>query len=418
MSKTSNPLSDFLLKYFGSEDFLNGIGTPIVLYSAQRVQENIDVLSCAMSENFAKPQLLYAAKACPFRAVLDIFRLNRIGIEVQSIEELRSVKKAQFLPHSIWCNGAGKTPAFIEFAMKHDCTVVADSVDEWKRLLCHKMRDGSGNIGLRVNPGPASPSRFALQSKLGLNPTEASVALGEAAKAGLRTVVHAHLMSRSLGSQQVAEDLAPFCSWLHQLPGNIKDSIDTINIGGGLDSRLLKDHDGTEVRASVESISALLGEFGRCKNIVIECGRYFVEDAAVAVGSVTGVKSVQQHNWLIIDVPTNLLVPIPSAEFLVDSPFLSSPRETYGVADLICSPAAIINREVEIPNLNVDDRIFVFKCGAYTYTLAESFGTHIPPAEMLTDSGHIALFTKETATNLWDAVYAGGEELKSTPKSN
>ena len=284
-----------------------------------------------------------------------------------------------------------------------------DSHGEWERILNFPEANKLKEIGLRVNLGIIG-SRFSKGTKLGVDAEIAHAALSEAAAAGRKVMLHVHVMSRAKTSADVSGTLGPFAAWFRGLPLVLRRCVSSINVGGGLDSRLNFSLADGSVEQCICAIRDVLGELADGRTIIFECGRYFVEDSGVACASVVERKTVQGTDWLLVDVGTNLLVPIPSSGFMIAQPFMNGVRKVFDVADGICSPAATIARGVSLPDCAKGARLFVLNCGAYTYSLAECFGTHIAPAYLLRRGSVHSMLSKGKAARIWRAMFSCSDD--------
>jgi diaminopimelate decarboxylase len=158
----------------------------------------------------------------------------------------------------------------------------------------------------------------------------------------------------------------------------------------------------------------LAERFDKLNNIYFEPGRFIVEDAAVAVTTVCKIKNCEGIKWLITDIGTNILIPLPAARFEVtDVNGNSGYGEVYSIGDGTCSPAGVIQRDVQLDNITEGDRILVNSCGAYTYSLAETFCNLIPAAYFVKTDGHIAtMVSPQTAQDVAELLFYGAINVK------
>ena len=396
---------NYLTEYFGSESFLRWWETPVVLYSAKRLRENIDNLKIASSSCFREVRIYYAVKACLFSKVLLEMKERELGVEVQSLEELDTVCAAGFSTVDIICNGVGKSITYMDRALREGHLLIADSVSEWRYILGHSpISSINGRVGLRINSGNLIKSRFGAESKLGIDLSDTVIALQDASEQGLQIILHFHALSRAKSLLDINLVLTPIVTWLRSLPSNCLNAISTIDIGGGFDSPLNFSRNQLSVYDCVCRISTILGDILKNRILLMECGRYFVEDIAIGLTKVLERKSVQGKNWLIVDLGTNLLIPIPSSDFLAVEPYSQKVETTFSVADGICSPAAVISRSVELPVLSKGEHLFLLNIGAYTYTLAESFGFRVPNAIYLDSNQCYSLIDQFFSMLLWSIM--------------
>ncbi|MGE5517052.1 MAG: diaminopimelate decarboxylase family protein [Bacteroidota bacterium] len=366
---------DFVDTYWG-RSLLSGVDTPSVVYSEKRLADNAAVF---LRQDCGVPhQVFFAMKACPMARVAKTFSAAGLGGEVQSSLELSLARAAGFPDDRLMLNGPRKPRAAARDLLEAGGRVVADSEDEFRTFL---QVEGLG-LGVRVNIGGESADTFIRPSdRFGVSLAVAEKLVGEARPP---VMLHMHCLARCDSPQAILDSYQPLADWLrHHGPG-----FSRLNLGGGFNSRLRLG----QARQSLDNLlrvhADMFGGFGL--PLMFEPGRALVEDAAVAVTTVAAIKTgVDGSRWCMVDIGTNLLVPLPLARFTVialdggDKPTCS-----WAVADGTCSPAGVIDRHALLPEtLAEGDRLLVLCCGAYTYSLAESFCDTIPPAYFLGRDG-------------------------------
>jgi diaminopimelate decarboxylase len=139
-------------------------------------------------------------------------------------------------------------------------------------------------------------------------------------------------------------------------------------------------------------------------------GRFLVEDTAVAVATVERVKRLGDLRWLVVDLSTNLLVPLPLARFELAE---RQGRELVrtAVCDGTCSPAGVFCRDIMYASVPEGERIAILNCGAYTAALAEPFFE--PPAPVFWCDGEevTAIVGPADAAIATDLLQGGGRTI-------
>lgn len=109
--------------------------------------------------------------------------------------------------------------------------------------------------------------------------------------------------------------------------------------------------------------------------LIIEPGRYLINDSFFIISRIMSLKNVKNKIWYILDVGTNLLIPRPNAYFEV-FPLINKNTKFYcsSFSDGICSSNSIISNNLYLPMLKINDLVLITNCGGYTYNLQSNFG--------------------------------------------
>jgi diaminopimelate decarboxylase len=94
--------------------------------------------------------------------------------------------------------------------------------------------------------------------------------------------------------------------------------IPSVDIGGGLESLTRLDDAGAPVEEIAMAVSRQLGPLG-LERVLTEFGRAVVGDAGIALGRVTAVRRGGRRSWVVVDIPTNILVPVPGGNIYADA---------------------------------------------------------------------------------------------------
>ncbi len=152
-----------------------------------------------------------------------------------------------------------------------------------------------------------------------------------------------------------------------------------LNIGGGFP---------VKYTAAVHSIADIAGvvnkaitrNFPRDIELVAEPGRYLVAEAGILVTTVIAKAQRKGQKWLYLDagVFNSLMESLggTSYPFLVQS---NAPVSKWALAGPSCDGFDVICREVELPELETGDKVYIASAGAYTTAYASQFnGFPIP----------------------------------------
>ncbi len=355
--------------------------TPTVVFSQARLCENVALLEESLRRYGQPAEFYYSVKACTLPRVVREFQTIGWGLEVQSLAEWRTFSS----PGSAGVyNSPRKTRADLVEAAGSGLVIIADSEQEvealWDLQANGEIPPGA-LYGVRVQLDSCT-GFYRTGQKLGMDPGTVHSLLRRALREGRRTPawVHLHGLARCANGPEWARAVSNLLRWLADLAGSIGYRFEVLDIGGGLDSRQRIEAAGTTVAGMAAELSKALRTAYPLR-LVLEPGRYTVADAAIGLCRVVRTKQVFGRRWAIVDIGTNLLIPLPLARFQVclweDKPGESLVE--WGVGDGTCSPNGVIEEHAALPStLAPGDLLTVLECGAYTYSLAEQFCDAVP----------------------------------------
>jgi ornithine decarboxylase len=329
-----------------------------------------------IGRNINNAKVFYAVKANPDIEVCRFISELGVGFEIASEGELRMLGQLGVAADRIITSNPMKTFRFLEEAVEYGVNYFAyDSKAEVDKMS--RLAPGS-NVYVRLTV-PNEGSEWPLSKKYGVEIEDASALLLYARDKGLNPVgitFHVGSQCNNPYNWQSAVDKA--CElWETAETAGIK--LRMLNIGGGYPIRYTKNI------VSIESIEkkinkALRQSFPEDVEIFLEPGRAVVGDAGVFIGSVIGKAVRGDENWLYIDVGVfnGLMESIGGIKYnyIVGS---RGEEKTWTVAGPSCDSVDVIDKEVELPEPEVGNRILIPSAGAYTISYASEFnGFSIP----------------------------------------
>src|SRR5712671_7993499 len=427
-------------------------GTPLFVFSEQRIQDNIARLQAAARQVDRPIKFCYASKANSNLAVLKLVRDAGIDVEVNSGGELFKALRVGFKPSQIIFNGTSKTNEELDEAVRAgiysinvDSIYEIELVEEAVRRARAKLNTGlpPARIALRLVPEIGTRSHLGLQtalltSKFGISSSEVL----EAFRRGLRhpELIHVCGIHIHVGSQ--TPDVEPFAEafksmWNHLMTIHRETglTLEHINLGGGIPVNYLRDrsqadqlpeHERDMLGADLEP-SAVLTEALRVAResartaeaehllegvtILLEPGRSVIADAGVVLTTVRNIKRRPETNdvWLLTDAGYNLLLSMNNYKWYYHLISASRAGEAYErdykVAGPLCDSGDVyfdIEREGRLPDyrklpqdVQPGEVLALLNCGAYS--LAQMFhynGRPLPAAVLIKLDGKPEMIRK------------------------
>jgi ornithine decarboxylase len=348
--------------------------TPYLALDLDRVRNNVDRVRTAFGS--IEPALYYAVKAIPEPALLAMLRDEGCGFDVASVNEIRQVQ-ALGVPGSRVTFGAPvKIPSHIEEARARgiDCFAY-DSPTEVEK---HATLAPGARVVLRVEV-PQRGTRWPLAGKFGVPPDQAVELLRHAQQRGLRP----HGLTFHVGSQCVRPgswvDAINACAPVWDHARSLGLDLRLVNIGGGIPARYTEDIPSWQVIGAKSALAARRA-FGGNVEFAIEPGRSLVADAGTLVTRVIGKATRAGKPWVFVDLSiyAGLLEVIEGWSYPIRTAKDDLPKHRTTLAGPSCDSTDILARDIDLPELEVGDRLLLLSAGAYTTSYREYNGIAFP----------------------------------------
>ncbi|HEY8478175.1 MAG TPA: type III PLP-dependent enzyme [Chloroflexota bacterium] len=322
-------------------------------------------------------EVFYAVKANPHPEVSRVLAEMGAGFEVSSPAELDLALEAGAAPERIISSNPVKPPAFIAEAYRRGVRFFAfDSEAEVRKLAAHAP-GSMVYVRLAVDN---SGAEWPLAKKYGVGPYEAVDLLEMAGRSGLVPYgITFHVGSQCLSAESWVEALC-LCDEVWRALQRRGVQLEMISLGGGLPVPHLRPvPSAAEIGRAVERAMKELFAGERVR-LTVEPGRALVGEAGVLVASVVGKARRGMDTWVYLDAGAfNALMETLQGfryELLTER---TGPPVRCTVAGPTCDSVDTLFADVELPELEVGDRVYVLNAGAYTLSYASSFNGFAPP---------------------------------------
>src|SRR6266481_1397997 len=424
-------------------------GTPLFVFSEQRIQSNIARLQAAAKQVDRPIKFCYASKANSNMSVLRVVRDTGIDIEVNSGGELFKALRVGFRPDQIIFNGTSKTDAELDEAVRAgiysinvDSTYEIELVEAAVRRARAELNAGlpPARIALRLVPEIGTRSHLGLQtalltSKFGISSSEVL----EAFRRGLQNPelihvcgIHIHVGSQTPDVEPFAEAFRSMWEHLVAIHRETGHTLEHINLGGGIPVNYLRDrsqadqlpeHERDMLGANLEPAAVLTAalrvarESARAASadhlldqvtILLEPGRSVIADAGLVLTTVRNIKRRPETGdiWLLTDAGYNLLLSMNNYKWYYH--LISASRDgaayesEYKVAGPLCDSGDVyfdIEREGRLPDYrklprSVQPGEVVALLNSGAYSLAQMFpynGRPLPAVVITREDGSVFL---------------------------
>ncbi len=377
--------------------------TPLYVISEKRIRENYNRLRKALTANYDKVRVFYAAKANSNLSVLKILEKMGAYLDVVSPGEVSMAFASGFTPDRIMFTGTSVRTDELEFLRNSNVTVNIDSLSQLERLLKLHVPEV---LSVRVNPevGAGMHSHVITagrQSKFGLWEADTVKAYQMASKAGVKRFgIQMHVGSGVLDHKPFIQALDKMLSIAKKVHTQVGIEFEFIDMGGGLGVPYVPDEKELDLAVFSERVLSFfknqiekdgLGNPLFC----IEPGRYLVADASILLTAVNTVKITPFRKFVGVDAGFNTLVRptmYGSYHHIVIANHLNAPEtEICDVVGPICESGDALAVDRRMPAVREGDLLAVLNAGAYGYSMSSQYNDRPRAAEVLVKNADVKL---------------------------
>jgi diaminopimelate decarboxylase len=381
-------------------------GTPAYIVAEDDLRARARAFMQAGEAAHGDFQTVFASKAFPCTAVLEVFAQEGLWCDVASAGELHLALNAGFAAERIVMHGNAKSEAELQMALEARVgLIVVDNFDELDRLArLTSNASGDQDVLIRVTPDVRGETHEKIStgqadSKFGFSMADAPTAIARIAGIdglALRGL-HAHIGSQLLDLEPFRREVAEVAK-LGDFP--------VWDLGGGLgvayterqaSPPAIEDYVGTLIRAACEHG---MGAPGR--RLLIEPGRALVANAGVTLYSVESVKR-NVSTWVGVDggMSDNL------RPMLYGAPYEAHVADRFAgttpcvLAGKHCESGDVIVREALLDDPRPGDVIVTPATGAYGFAMASNYnGVPRPPVVFCRDGNAREVVRRESFEDL------------------
>lgn len=284
-------------------------GTPLFVYSKNRILENIHRLKSALDSVNLTNQLLYAMKANRHPELLQLIAENSsCGIDACSPREVELAISCGFTPDRISVTSTAVSDSdWKTYSRYPEIIFNCDSISSLKRA--GKISNRS-KVGIRINPqiGVGYSGNHLVQYA-GQKPTKFGIypdSIDEARKVAMDLSIEIVGLHMHAGSGFTQTGLASYTTALQRVSdiATLFDRLDYINIGGGLGIPLKDGDEAINLTDWAKIVYNTLGKF-RTK-IYVEPGDHIVKDAGILLTEVVEVEEKGGVRFAFVNAGFNL----------------------------------------------------------------------------------------------------------------
>ncbi|WP_020527336.1 diaminopimelate decarboxylase [Flexithrix dorotheae] len=396
--------NQFEIQGLNVPDICKEFGTPLYVYDAQKIKQQVENLKKAFSGINLK--IKYASKALTNISILKLIKSYGCEVDVVSMNEAKMAFLAGYKSNEILFTPSGVSFEEIEEAVEKGLMINIDSIP-----LLEKFGQQYGSsipCCFRVNPHIQAGGNFKIQtghkdSKFGISILQMDEVNAIISKYNIQLVgLHMHTGS----------DIKEFEAFIQgaELMFNLAKNhpnLKFIDFGSGFKVPYKKDEEGTDIFALgkllKESYDKFTEEYGRAVEIWFEPGKYLVSECGHFFAPANIVKQGPTSAFVGLDSGLNHLIRPMMYDAYHEIFNVSNPNgelKRYNVVGYICETDNF-GWDRELNEVRPGDIIGLKNAGAYCFSMSSNYNSRVRPAEVLVINGEAKLIReRETFEDL------------------
>lgn len=374
-------------------------GTPLYVYSQNRIKSNYHRLVQAYQRHYPKFQAYYAVKANNNPAIVKILGEEGCGADASCVSEILIAQRVGIPSDKILYSGVYNANCDLKYAADNHVRLNLEDISQLERLasisvpkfLCFRINPGIGGSGAEglIFAGP--------DAKFGIIERDVEVAYAKAKALGVEKFgIHMMTGSNILAPEYFEEVVEKLLDIAGPISRKLGIAFDFIDIGGSLgvpyrpdDPELAIDDVAERV---VRKFREKLKEYEMGEPYLIhEPGRYLVCDAGILVAQVTSIKNgYKKFIGLNAGMHTLLRPALYGAyhHIVYANDLNAELDDEVNVVGQVCENSDIFAKGRRLSSkIGVDDLLVFLNTGAYGFCMSSQYNSQPKAAEVLVDKG-------------------------------
>ncbi len=393
-----HPLNHLIVKKNLFSTITQEYGTPLYIYSAELIRENLDRLELALKKNFQKYHICYAVKANSNPHLIKLMKnhIPDLGADCSSPGEIHAAKLASIQPNKCIYTGNYESYEDLEFVFKAGAHINLDDISSFHRLRSIGLPE---EISFRLNPGfgrgtfsqivtGGENSKFGVPHYDIVNAYRLAKEMG-IKKFGIQCMTGSGVLDRNYYPYLISEILKT----IQQLTAELDIHMDYISLGGGYGIPYKDDEIGLDFNQVFRDVAKIFNSYFEERNkkkpaLWVEPGKSVVGNAGILLTRVTGIKE-SYKTFIGGDGGMETLMR-PALYGAYHRMYKVGEAETSNeiTADFtgpICENTDRLAVDRDFPQVIEGDLIAIMDVGAYGFSMSHNFNTRPRAAEVLLD---------------------------------
>ncbi|HNP20528.1 MAG TPA: diaminopimelate decarboxylase [Panacibacter sp.] len=378
-------------------DAANRFGTPLYVYHAEKIEEQLNRLKHAFAACNAK--FFYACKSLTNINVLKLVKQYGANLDCVSINEVKLGLHAGFEPKQILF-----TPNCVDFEEIEAGIALGVNVNIDNISMLERFGSKYGNsypVCIRLNPHIMAGGNFKIStghidSKFGISIHQ----MRHIERVVKSTNIHVAGLHMHTGSE--IKDVNVFLQGLEVMFEMARHfpKLEFIDLGSGFKVPYKADDVATDVNSLgnkvAEAFAAYEKENGRSLEIWFEPGKYLVSECGYFVVKANVIKQTTATVFVGVNSGFNHLIRPMFYEAYhrienISNP--NGPERIYTVVGNICETDTFA-WDRKINEVREGDYLVFYNAGAYGFEMSSNFNSRLKPAEVLIKNGEVNLIRR------------------------
>lgn len=378
-------------------DIANKFGTPVYVYHAEKMIEQLNKLKNSFTEVNLK--IKYAAKALTNVSILKFLSRQGIGVDTVSIQEVKLALQAGFKKEDILYTPNCVSYHEIKEAIQLGVMINIDNISILEQFG-HEYHS-SIPVCIRLNPhimagGNTKISTGHIDSKFGISILQMRH-LQRVIKSNNINVIGLHVHT---GSDILDADVFLKGADIVFEVAQEFDNLQFIDFGSGFKVAYREGDVTTDIEGLGQQITNAFKKFcqsyGRNLELWFEPGKFIVSEAGYLLVKTNVIKTTPATVFAGVDSGMNHLIRPMLYDGYHDMVNVSNPNGTsriYSVVGYICETDTL-GFDRKLNEIREGDIIAIKNAGAYGFSMASNYNSRLRPAEVLVYKGKAHLIRK------------------------
>jgi len=378
-------------------DVANEFDTPLYVYDAQKIEEQLQNLKNAFSNQNVR--IKYAAKALTNLSILKFMKKQGIGVDVVSIQEAQLALKAGFKPEEILFTPNCVSFDEIQRGVDLGLMMNIDNISILEQFG-HKYHNKIP-VCIRLNPhimagGNSKISTGHVDSKFGISIYQLPHLMRVIKTTNVEVIgLHMHTGSDILDAEIFLKIADILFGVAREFP-----NLQFIDFGSGFKVGYKEG----DITTNVYDLGIKLGKafdefcssYGRKLEMWFEPGKYLVSEAGYFLVKTNVIKTTPATVFVGVDSGMNHLMRPMMYDAHHDIVNISNPKGTqrvYSIVGYICETDSF-GWDRKLTEVREGDVLAIKNAGAYGFSMASNYNSRLRPAEVLIYEGKAHLIRK------------------------
>lgn len=385
-----------------SEKIAEEFGTPVYVYSEDRIREKAKRLFAAFNKHCKNFRVYYAIKANINPVIIKILDSEGCGADTSNIYEMKLAENIN--SKNILFTGAYVSTEDLKFAYENKIPINIGEISALDKLLRIGCPDF---LSFRVNTGMGKGQYKGVvvggpEAKFGIPEKDIIDAYKKAKDAGAKRFgIHTMAGSGILDENYFAELVSTLLDVAGKISKELKIQFELVNIGGGLGIPHGRENE-LDIEKTAENVCNKFNE--KVKELrlgdpvlAMEPGKYLIGDAGVLLTRVIA-KNESFRSFVGVDASMSTLLrpALYGAKHTIQ--LISDevrPLKKVDVVGPVCESTDTFAKDIELPELKENDLLAILDVGAYGYAMSSQYNSFPRCAEVLVCNGKFRLIREK-----------------------